>query len=74
MVRARFKCDSVEGDENAKQVILRAVYSDDPENPNHTFSKYTPYGELRMAITNPSASAYFQVGKTYDIDFKETEV
>lgn len=49
------------------EVRLMPVYNDGPENK--TWSQYTPNGECRMTITNPSAIDSFEVGKSYYLDF-----
>lgn len=36
---------------------------------NKSWSKYTPSGEIKMSITNPSAIEAFEPGKLYDVDF-----
>lgn len=53
------------------EVTLNPVYSNDPSNPNYTFSKYTPSGSVKLFITNPDAYGYFEFGKEYDATFTE---
>jgi len=65
MVRAKFKCESAEGNGRA---VLRAVYG--PEN--EPWSTATPHGELQITITNPDAQK-FEVGKCYYLDFSLAE-
>lgn len=54
---------------DAVEVKLQAVYSDDPTNPNYSYSQATPSGEISLMITNPDAFKQFEVGQTFDIDF-----
>jgi len=68
MVKARMRCTSVTDFGNCKNVRLDAVYSDDPNDPNYTFSQASPSGSFELSISNPAAFAAFEPGKTYDID------
>lgn len=54
-----------------EQVRLDAVYSDDPENPNHQWSKWTPSGQLDLLITNPDAQRYLQPGVEYIVEIRK---
>lgn len=67
MVRAKFKCESKTEIADGFQVGLRAVTED------QDWSKYTPAGQLLMAITNEAASAQFEEGKVYYIDISPAE-
>lgn len=57
--------------EMAIDVELQPVFSDDPGDPNYSFSKATPTGEVRLTITNDAAFDAFKVGKQYLITFTE---
>jgi hypothetical protein len=48
-------------------VILSAVAGEE----NKTWAKYTPSGKIELSIDNPDAYAYFELGKTYFVDFTE---
>lgn len=73
-VRAKFKCWSVihgndgNPDNICAEIRLQAAYGDGDE-ANKSWSKWTPSGELRMFVTNPSAIAEFEQGKSYYLDF-----
>lgn len=60
-VRAKFRVQSVEG----QTVKLSAAIDD----ANKSWSQYTPWGELTMAITNPAALEQFKVGEFVYLDF-----
>jgi len=50
------------------EVTLSAVPADElPENQR--YHKYTPSGELKMTIDNPPAEEFFELGKSYYLDF-----
>jgi hypothetical protein len=67
-VRAKMTCESIEKtDAETRAVRLRPVTSDSPENAS--WSKYTPWGDVTLGITNPAAYDAFEVGKTYWVDF-----
>ncbi|MBI5545307.1 MAG: hypothetical protein HY901_15560 [Deltaproteobacteria bacterium] len=60
-------------DPEQRDVVLTAVYTDDPNDPNHSWSKYTPCGQVMMTIGNPMASEQFELGKTFFVDFTPAE-
>ena len=73
-VRCKMMCEKIEHRPTSNpedvyvQVSLRAVYNDgDKENAN--WAKYTPSGQIGLAITNPSAIDAFEIGKFYYVDF-----
>jgi len=73
-VRAKMQCITVKDDENnpgQKLVSLYAVYEDGEANKE--WSKFTPWGEVTLAITNPEAFNQFVQGKVYYVDFTEAE-
>jgi hypothetical protein len=75
-VRAKFKVSSIEphdGPDPIRVVRMDAVYSDDPASPNHSWSKWTPAGQVQMTITNPAAFEQFVQGKEYYLDFTPAE-
>ena len=70
-VRAKMQCIEVkELGAETKQVRLCAVYEDGKANKE--WSKWTPYGEVVLGITNPDAFNQFVQGKVYYVDFTET--
>jgi hypothetical protein len=52
-------------------VFFNAIYSDDKNSPNHSYSQALPQASLRMAITNPAAFDQFKPQKVYDPVFTE---
>ena len=73
VARAKFFVSKIEhlhtqnpGDKVAN-ILLQPVYGDSPENKS--WSKYTPQGEIKMTITNPSAVEKFEIGQAYFVDF-----
>jgi hypothetical protein len=68
-VKACFKVDRADEREvgGYTQVTLSAVMSDG----NTEWSKYTPSGQITMAITNPSAEAFFVQGETLYLTFSK---
>lgn len=75
MVRAKFKVDSVtqdryadDGSVTAEQIEMSAVYGEDG-SANAEWSKWTPSGQFRMHVTNPSVFGQFEQGKEYYLDF-----
>jgi len=71
-IRAKFQCESITHYQGSKTAKLRAVYGTSEENKD--FTKYTPNGELSIAITNDApADGFFEIGKNYYLDFSPVE-
>lgn len=78
-VRAKFfvkelKHVHVDGPDVYAEVIMSPVFGSYPgasgkDDDNKQWSKWTPSGELKMAVTNPAAISQFDVGKAYYLDF-----
>lgn len=71
MVRAKVRCDGVDGN----TVKFGTVYEPDAEkdSENARFTKATPWGEIKMGIDNPAAFEQFKVGQCYYVDFSPAE-
>jgi hypothetical protein len=54
----------------ARTVTFEAQYDESIEE-DRRFSKYTPSGEFKMLISNPSVIARLELGKTYYFDMIE---
>lgn len=75
MVRAKFLCSNISHthlqgsnpDAIHVEVTLAAVWNDG--KGNESWSKATPSGQIKMAITNPDAANAFELGKFYFVDF-----
>ena len=70
-VVAKMRCIESKVDMYATTIRLQPVYAED--GPNKSWSKATPSGEVTMQITNPTAATFFRVGKSYLVNFAETE-
>jgi hypothetical protein len=67
-VRAKFQVQSVMHLQGGQaEVKLTAVHGND----NRTWTKWSPSGELRLSITNPSATEQFSPGAYVFLDFSE---
>lgn len=66
-VRAKVRCDKIEG--NA--VEFQTVYEPDgtKNDENARFTQATPWGNIRLGIDNPAALSQFEPGKEYYVDF-----
>ncbi len=71
LVRAKFYVASVEGHANNEQRIVRMLPVQAKEGEDSIFGKWTPSGEIKMAIMNPAASTVFEqmIGKKFYVDF-----
>ena len=65
------RVDSVS--DEAKQIDLVPVYSDDKSNPNYSYSKGIPAGQVQLLITNPDAWPLFEEWSSIDITFERTK-
>lgn len=77
-LRARLRCDNVTlyasgADTRRERPELSAVYSDDPEDPNKSFSDATPSAFFQLVIDNPEAHGFFEPGQEYDIIIRPRE-
>jgi len=66
-MRAKFECLKNAGG----QIHLRPVSSGSQENER--FFSATPGGQIQMAVLSPPASALFEVGKSYYVDFSAAD-
>lgn len=81
-VQAKVRCNAntppqwggqAEPSTDTRVVRFAPVYDDNPESPNHEWSKYTPAGYIELTITNPAAFERFEAGKTYLLTFEESD-
>lgn len=72
-VRAKFRVESIVPEGNLKTIVLRAVYSPDPDHENRQYWEATPSGELRLNIVNEAASAQLELGAEYYLDITRAE-
>ena len=56
-------------DEVAVDVVFSAFIGKDADNID--WSKYTPSGEIKMCITNPSALEALELGSDYELFFNK---
>jgi hypothetical protein len=75
MIRAKFYCTKVSATagqagkpRDGELIELAAVYSTGDNDPNKSWSKWTPSGQLTIHITNPEALGKFEPGKCYFLD------
>ena len=71
-VRAKFNCRINNDREGIILDVIDPKVWDTPENKE--FFKYTPSGQISLSILNPAASEYFEVDKSYYVDFTVAEV
>lgn len=70
-MRAKFTCDEIHHrhttspDEVNAEVLFRATF----DKMDSDFTQATPWGELKMGVTNPAALAQLELGKAYFLDF-----
>jgi hypothetical protein len=75
MVRGKFTVQEIRHHSwhpSATTLVLRPQY-DTATEEDKRFSKATPSGELTMLVDNPPAQAFFEMGKTYYLDFTRAE-
>lgn len=75
MVRGKFSLQSItqhSWSATAQTFKFMAIH-DTATEENKRFSKATPNGSLEMTVDNPPAQAFFEIGKTYYLDFTKAE-
>ncbi len=68
-MRAKFTCQTNDGDENSKTAKLLTEYSASPED--QMFNEATPYGTIEIMIDKKGAMDFLKPGKSYYVDFTE---
>lgn len=71
MIRAKLRVYNIEKFNDNEVVRMEAVYSEDKESVNYSWSQATPSANLTLNISNPAARNKFQNGKEYYLDFTE---
>lgn len=61
--------DMVVASKTGEQIQAGAVYSDDKNSENYSFSVATPSLSLSMYISNPGAFGIFEPDQEYYLDF-----
>jgi len=72
-IEAKLQCVSVQefyspgtaSKKTGESVTLNAVYSSDPESPNHAWSIATPSAQFTLHISNPQAWDAFKGGEEW---------
>jgi hypothetical protein len=76
-MRAKFRITKIEKSETSESLTMNAVYADkygpDGVNEDNDFARWTPWGELKMGITNPNLLGVFNEGDKVYIDFTKAE-
>jgi hypothetical protein len=66
-VRAKVRCDSLDGNTVRFSTVYEPDEARDPENAR--FTQATPWGSIELGIDNPRAREQFEPGKQYYVDF-----
>lgn len=80
VMRAKMRVDKVERFEQGQpfeSLTFRAVVAKDYDetglDEDNTFSRFTPFAELKMSITNPALLGKFEAGQVFYVDFTEAD-
>lgn len=68
-VRAKVTCAHIEGNEVVFHTVYETDEQKDADPENVRFTKATPWGTIKLGITNEKALEQFQPGKNYYVDF-----
>lgn len=76
VMRAKMQVLSVTRYSGGDEIRMAPVCGNAPHGPNgesedNTFALFTPWGELRLAITNPDLLGRFKPGQKFYLDFTE---
>lgn len=71
MVRAKFRCETVQPSDNGSQTIMLVPvgHGGNPNPENEKFFKSTPHGQINLSLVHPDAAKEFRPGVEYFIDF-----
>lgn len=72
-VRAKFQVQSITETSWGATIFKLAPMYDTSIEEDRRYSKATPSGSLEMQIDNPPAAKFFELGKSYYIDFSKAE-
>ena len=72
--RCKFKCTNIDDNSGSptKMVTFETQY-DETLAEDVSYTKYTPWGQMRVSIDNPRVLANLEVGKAYYIDISPCE-
>ena len=76
MVRGKFTLQAITKhywSSTAQTFMFEAIHDNSTEE-SRRFAKYTPSARLTMTVDNPSAQEFFELGKTYYLDFSRAEL
>ena len=65
---AKFKCESVTRNTYGQEVVQLTAATGPG---NETWSKYTPSGDMTIAVTNPDVQGKFEPGDHYLLTFEQ---
>lgn len=65
-------CDN-DGNVSSEEVTMSAVYSNNEGSANSQWSKWTPSGQLKFTVNNPSAFGKVLPGQFHYVDLELTD-
>jgi len=68
---AKMRIHNINQTDYAEELSATAVYDDNPESPNHSWSMHTPNGSLSLTISNPGARGHFKLGQEVYVTVSE---
>jgi hypothetical protein len=69
MVRGKFTLNAITNHSYGAQTFKFGAVYDNGTEENKRYAKATPSGQLEMTVDNPLAQAFFELGKSYYLDF-----
>ena len=73
MVRAKFKVQKIAKQSWGGSEISMWPEYDSAIPEDQRYAKATPSGSLTMSVDNPPAEEFFELGKTYYLDFSKAD-
>lgn len=75
-MRAKVQVNQVRVNQGHEELILNPVcgsgaYGPNGESEDNTFARYTPSGEIKLTVNNPSLLGKFKPGQKFYVDFTE---
>ena len=70
-MRAKMRCESVTNNSHGTEEVKFSAVNGKDGTANAQWAKYTPNGNIYLALDNPTAKGHFVPGNFYFVDFSE---
>ncbi len=71
LMRAKVQVETVNSSRYSDEVTMTAVYTNDKNKEDNTFSEATPNASFKMTISNKALHGKIRPGQKFYVDFTE---